>query len=81
MKTNLKIPLTDEIIAKKTGLTKTRVGNYRREMQKLPSQTDHLANGGKMIYLDGFNSYLTYRLTDPWRKEMGQFTKMMRGAK
>lgn len=81
MKKEFRLPLTDARLAEETGLSKVRVGNYRREMQKLPSQSRHLANGGKMIYLDGFNAYLVYRLTDDWHREMAMFTKMKNSLK
>lgn len=70
------LPVTDERLSEETGLKKSTVGIYRREMMKLPSQQKHLANGGHMVYLAGFKEYLDYRLSKEWRKEMDKFKKM-----
>lgn len=73
------LPVTDEKLAELTGLSKKAVALYRREMQKLPTQQRHLANGGHMAYLEGFKNYLDYRFSLEWRKEWAKVQKM-RGA-
>lgn len=75
-----KISANDEELARIFGYTTRQVTERRREMTKLPSQKKHLRDGGLLVTIKGFDSYLQYRKTKPWEKEMATAKKMRKGA-
>nr|DAX57940.1 MAG TPA: hypothetical protein [Caudoviricetes sp.] len=71
-----KISANDEELEHIFGCTKRQAGDMRREMKKLPSQQKHLRNDGQLVTIKGFDTYLQYRGSRDWKKEMETSKKM-----
>ncbi|MEX2805011.1 hypothetical protein AB3329_07860 [Streptococcus sp. H31] len=73
-----KIAANDEELSRIFGCTERQASDRRREMNKLPSQSDVLRDGGALVTIKGFDAYLKYRGTPAWKKEMEKIKKMKR---
>ncbi|MGT2812893.1 hypothetical protein [Streptococcus minor] len=69
-----KISANDKELSRIFGHSSRACGIRRREMQKLPSQAKYLRDG--MVTVAGFDSYLQYRKSPEWEKEVKQMEKM-----
>lgn len=70
--------LPDSEIARLTRMSATRVGNLRREMQKLPSQSRWLGLNGTRVSIEGLNQFQAYRGTLEHKREQAKIEKMTR---
>lgn len=67
---------SDKFIAEILGYTERQVGEFRREMKKLPSQAEYLAHGGRRVTFVGFQKFMRYKGTDAYLKERAKIDKI-----
>ena len=68
--------LPDSEVARLMGLTETNVGNLRRQMRKLPSQSKWLGLNGTRVTIEGLNQFQSYRGTLDYKRERAKVEKM-----
>ena len=77
----INLPISDKMLAKKTGISVQIIGTRRREAYKLPSQKGCLTGDGKFFFEEGFAEYMRYYKSQEWQKEFEKIKKMkIKGA-
>ncbi|WP_374284161.1 hypothetical protein [Lactococcus sp.] len=70
-----KISADDAILSEIFSITKSNAGTIRREMKWFPKFSKGLQDSGRIVKIDFFDAYLSYRGTGDWKKEMAKINQ------